>query len=133
MSKLIKGEKMKKSIITIYLIILIFGTFQIKLKAQERKFENPPKFVVKEKEIKFLKETLKDAIETRKKMREIERQTIENDQELKVLAEEIISLKKQMREKLNEKLKDNEEYQNLRKKLQEIWNEWKEKRKEVKK
>ncbi|MCM8804113.1 MAG: hypothetical protein NC833_02530 [Candidatus Omnitrophica bacterium] len=119
---------MKKSIITIYSIILIFGTFQIKLIAQEEKFKNLPN-----KDIKFSRAILKDAMETRKRMKEIEGQTIENDPELKLLAEEIISLRKKMREKINEKLKDNEEYQNLKKKLKEIWSEWNKKRKEVEK
>ena len=119
---------MKKIIFRIFLTTLLFSGIQ--LYAKEKKLINPVEFNFEKREKENLRNIFKDVIETRKRMKEIERETIKNDPELKALAEEIITLRKKMREKLNEKLKDDQEYQNLKKKMEEIINEFK-KRKEV--
>jgi len=126
-----------KKLIIIYIIssLLSTGLYSDEVKRKQLKPTQTEfkKQILPENMPPDIRENLKEYLEIRKKMREIEKQTIENDPELKNLWDEIISLKREMRKKLDEKLKDNEEYQNLRKRLFEMWKEFKEKRKEVKK
>ncbi|MCM8830354.1 MAG: hypothetical protein NC824_05080 [Candidatus Omnitrophica bacterium] len=72
------------------------------------------------------RERLRDAMEIRREMREIERQTIESDAELQGIMDKIRELHIQLREKLDAKLANNSEYQQLKKQLEEIREEWKE-------
>lgn len=72
------------------------------------------------------RKNLKEVVEIRRRMREIERNAIENDEELKSLHQQIMELRRQLYQKLNEKLIDNSEYQELKRKMQEILKEWKE-------
>ncbi|MCX7917290.1 MAG: hypothetical protein N2589_04095 [bacterium] len=71
-----------------------------------------------------------EAGEIRRKMREIEIQTIQSDPELKKLQEQITSLQRQLEEKLQQKLSTNQEYQTLKKKMEDMRKEWEERRKE---
>ncbi|MCM8771931.1 MAG: hypothetical protein NC926_00465 [Candidatus Omnitrophica bacterium] len=128
-----------KNLIKIFtLLILNLGILVNNAFSQEKNLPSlreKTEFNVPVKKRDPILKTLKEVMETRKKMREIERQTIENDPELKTDFEKLIELKRQMRLKLEEKLKDNIEYQNLKKKLKEIEERIKEniKRKEVEK
>lgn len=80
-----------------------------------------------------LREQLKEALKIGQGMREIERNAIKNDPELKALSEEMKSLNMKMREKLNSKLSDNPEYMELKRKNEEMKKEWKNRRFEGKK
>ncbi len=116
---------MKKLLTTLVAATLLFSTTAF-IRAEEK---NPG--VGQEKEIvgppprPLPVEGLKKAIRIRKKMRQIERETIKNDPELQELWKEIMDLHKQMRAKLDEKLADNEEYQELKEKLKKMRQEWK--------
>ena len=118
---------MKKLLTTLAVITLLFSTTSF-IKAEEG---NPG--VGQEKEIAgppprpLPVEGLKKVIRIRKKIRQIERETIKNDPELQQLQREIVELHKQMRAKLDEKLADNEEYQELKEKLEKMRQEWKKK------
>ncbi len=57
--------------------------------------------------------------EKMKRIREIEKQTIENNTELKTLQQQIQDLQKQLRQKLDEKLQNDTEYQNLKTEMQQ--------------
>jgi len=70
---------------------------------------------------------MKEVMEIRKQMREIETKAIEEDPELKKIQEEIKSLHQQLQEKVNAKLSNNQEYQQLKEKLESIKKEWKQK------
>jgi len=126
-----------KKLIIIYIIssLLSTGLYSDEVKRKQLKPIQTEfkKQILPENMPPDIRENLKEYLEIRKRMREIEKQTIENDPELKNLWDEIVSLKREMRKKLDEKLKDNEEYQNLSKRLFEMWKEFKEKRKEVRK
>ncbi|MCM8771932.1 MAG: hypothetical protein NC926_00460 [Candidatus Omnitrophica bacterium] len=112
---------MKKIMLGCLLTFLFFGVSQITLNSQERR-ERP----------QFQREggLFGEGFEIRQKMREIEKQTIENDPELKKLDEQIKSLQKQFTEKLQQKLKDNAEYQELKQKLERLQQQWRERRRE---
>lgn len=71
-----------------------------------------------------------EGMEIRRKMREIEIQTIQNDPELKKLQEQIQSLQKQLDDKLQQKLSTNQEYQDLKKKMDEMRKQWEERMRE---
>jgi hypothetical protein len=68
----------------------------------------------------ILREKLKEVLETQKRLKEIEREEIEKDPELKNLYTQIMNLRIQLWQNINEKLKDNEEYQKLKKRMKEI-------------
>jgi tetrahydromethanopterin S-methyltransferase subunit G len=68
----------------------------------------------------ILREKLKEVLETQKRLKEIEREEIEKDPELKNLYTQIMNLRIQLWQNINEKLKDNEEYQRLKRRLKEI-------------
>jgi predicted nuclease with TOPRIM domain len=126
---------MKKLIILVVISLLLSGW----LFSQEKR-DLPHKFIPPGLEKKKFqenthpfKENLKDILETKKRLKEIERETIENDPELKKISEEIKILKKELREKLNEKLKNDQEYQNLKVRIFEIWEKLEKKGKGVKK
>jgi len=68
----------------------------------------------------ILREKLKEVLETQKRLKDIEREEIEKDPELKNLYTQIMNLRIQLWQNINEKLKDNEEYQKLKKRLKEI-------------
>ncbi|HOL21392.1 MAG TPA: hypothetical protein PLQ41_00860 [bacterium] len=72
-----------------------------------------------------VRERLRNAMEIRQEMREIERQAIENDAELQGIMNKIRELHQQLREKLDAKLANNSEYQQLKKQLEEMREEWK--------
>jgi siroheme synthase (precorrin-2 oxidase/ferrochelatase) len=132
MSKFIeKGGKKMKKLIAVYLISFVLTPIgysqEVKRKQLKPIQTEFKKQILPENMPPDIRENLKEYLEIRKRMREIEKQTIENDPELKNLWDEIVSLKREMRKKLDEKLKDNEEYQNLRKRLFEMWKEFKEK------
>ncbi|MCM8818569.1 MAG: hypothetical protein NC915_03725, partial [Candidatus Omnitrophica bacterium] len=115
-----------KKLSTIFISTLLFlGLISLDLNAQGKKSPPDPSKIsidipVQEKFPAI--EKLKEVLEIRKRMKEIEKQTIENDPELKKDFEQLLFLKKQMYDKLNEKLKDDEEYQEMKKRL-EIINE----------
>ncbi|GEM_PF-2115139 len=129
---------MKKLTILTMLILTTLIFTERKLNAQEK--TSPSKFQKPSLDIPFEEKTLaikklKEILETKKRMREIEKEAIENDAELRKYFEQIITLRKELREKLDEKLKDNQEYQKLKERLREIEEKIKEKiseRKEVK-
>jgi len=103
-----------RKLISLTALLTLFtftGLLELKLYAQEKEPAKSPKigFDIPVEERFPAVKTLKEVMEIRKKMKEIERQTIENDPELKASFEQIMNLKNQLREKLNEKLKDNEE------------------------
>ena len=66
---------------------------------------------------------IRDAWEIQKKMAEIEKNAIEQDQELKQMAVQIQTLHKQLVEKLQGKLQNNQEYQNLKVKRAQMRND----------
>jgi predicted nuclease with TOPRIM domain len=68
----------------------------------------------------ILREKLKEVLETQKRLKDIEREEIEKDPELKNLYTQIMNLRIQLWQNINEKLKDNEEYQKLKKRMKEI-------------
>ncbi|HNS31931.1 MAG TPA: hypothetical protein PKN36_03035 [bacterium] len=76
------------------------------------------------------RERLRETLQIRQQMREIEKDAVQNDAELKSLQEELRTLSMKMREKLNTKLSGNVEYQELKKKNDEITAEWKKNRPE---
>ncbi len=112
---------MKKLIFPVLLTILFLGTNQIKLNSQERQ----PQFQRERGE-----RPAGEMIEIRNKMREIERNTIENDPELKKLDEQIKKLQKEFNEKLQQKLSTNTEYQELKQKMEQYQQQWRERVKE---
>ncbi|MGB9642010.1 MAG: hypothetical protein ACP5JO_07205 [Candidatus Ratteibacteria bacterium] len=63
---------------------------------------------------------LKEFLEIQKKMFDIERTVIQQDQELKQLAEQIKSLQAELRNRIEEKLKDNQDYQALKQRRDQI-------------
>ncbi|HOK80663.1 MAG TPA: hypothetical protein PK303_04760 [bacterium] len=63
---------------------------------------------------------VKELLEIQKKMFDIERTVIQQDQELKQLAEQIRSLQAQLRNRIEEKLKDNQDYQALKQRRDQI-------------
>lgn len=113
---------MKRLIIKITTLIIILFSLNGKVYPQEKKFCQEKKIgfdIPIEEKFPSVK-ILKDVLETKKRMKEIEKETIQNDPELKKDFEQLILLKKQMYEKLNEKLKDNEEYNEMKKRLEGI-------------
>ncbi|MGB9677240.1 MAG: hypothetical protein ACPLZ9_01345 [Candidatus Ratteibacteria bacterium] len=118
---------MKKIIIPLLLLIFTIG-LTYKVNSQERKaLERGAQFQGERKE-----GIMGEAVEIRRKMREIEIQTIQNDPELKKMQEQINSLQKQLEEKLQQKLSTNQEYQELKKKRDEMVKQWEERRREKK-
>ncbi|HOJ30905.1 MAG TPA: hypothetical protein PK165_02800 [bacterium] len=63
---------------------------------------------------------VKELLEIQKKMFDIERTVIQQDQELKQLAEQIKVLQTQLRNRIEEKLKDNMDYQTLKQRREQI-------------
>jgi chromosome segregation ATPase len=98
-------------------ISLIFISSTISLFAQEPQVQ------------KQLKETLK----MRQQMREIEKNIIENDSELKAIAEELKNTSTRLRERLNAKLAGHTEYQELKKKTEKMKEDWRKERPERRK
>lgn len=64
--------------------------------------------------------TVKETIDINNKIWEIQRKVIQQDPELKQLAEQIRALQEQLRTKLEERLTNNEEYQSLKKRREQI-------------
>jgi hypothetical protein len=118
---------MKKLITTLLISVFVLG-ITYKATPQERKFgQGKEQFQGERREGPF-----GEAMEIRKKMKEIELQTIQNDPELMKLQEQIRTLQKQLDEKLQQKLSGNQEYQELKKKMGEMAKEWQERVKERK-
>ncbi|MCM8786018.1 MAG: hypothetical protein NC827_02360 [Candidatus Omnitrophica bacterium] len=115
---------MKRLIVSMLIGCLLLGLTYIN--AQERRERKEgARFQVERKEGAF-----GEAFEIRRKMREIEIQTIQADPELKRLDEQIKQLQKQLEEKLQQKLSSNQEYQELKRKQEEMQKEWRERIKE---
>lgn len=72
------------------------------------------------RENEMLKEKLKEVLQTQKRIKEIEREEIEKDPELKNLDIQIKTLKLQLWQKIQERLSTNEEYQRLKRRMNEI-------------
>lgn len=64
--------------------------------------------------------TVKEILDIQKRMSDIERSTIHQDQDLKQIALQIKALQEQLRGKLQDKLKNNEEYQSLKQRRNQI-------------
>lgn len=111
---------MKKFLPILSIISILFLCFAVPLKSQERR-DRPGIQPGERREVQ-----LREAFETRRRMEEIRRQTIQNDPELKNLQEQINSLQKQLNEKLEQKLQNNKEYQDLKQKLDEMEKQWRE-------
>ncbi|MCM8786017.1 MAG: hypothetical protein NC827_02355 [Candidatus Omnitrophica bacterium] len=124
---------MKKIIMALVLINLICLT---NLKAQNQKTDLLPQREKIEKLMKensILREKLKDILHTQKRIKEIEREEIEKDPELKNLHIQIMNLRMQLIQKIQEKLKDDQEYQRLKERMREIEEKIKKMREEVEK
>ena len=107
---------MKKLMLILGGIILVGGL----LYSQPPENPGPKKFGPKAK--------IREVVEIRKQMRRIEFETIQNNEELKKIADQIKTLREELREKLEEALADNVEYQELKEKLKRIKEEWRKKR-----
>lgn len=112
---------MKKAIALVILIILFLGLTQVNLISQNR--PQSPAFQRGDRPVG-------EAMEIRSKMRQIEREAIQNDPELKKLDEQIKALQKKLEEKLQEKLSTNTEYQELKQKMEQQQQQWRERAKE---
>lgn len=64
--------------------------------------------------------TVRETIDIQSKIWKIQRTVIQQDPELKQLAEQIRALQEQLKTKLEERLKDNEEYQSLKQRREQI-------------
>jgi len=126
-----------KKLLTVLTLITLLLSVPSFIRAEENKLaKGPDKPAMRAHARPLPREGLKKAIGIKRKMREIERETIKNDPELQELWKEIKELHKQMRAKLDEKLAENEEYQKLKEQLEKMRQEWKErwqKRKKEKK
>ena len=114
---------MKKLFMPLLVCLLFLGLTQVKLNAQQRGPGEKHEFQRGES-------PFGEGFEIRKKMMDIERQTIESDPELKNLDQQIKTLQKQLNEKLQQKLSTNSEYQELKKKMEEMQKMWRERMKE---
>lgn len=106
---------MSKKITTVFVGLLLLG-FTLTLTGEETR----QPYQAREK--------LRETLEIRQQMRQIEKATIESDPELKVMAEQLKTLHMQMKEKLDKKLSTNTEYQELKKKDENLRTEWKKSR-----
>ncbi|MCM8833637.1 MAG: hypothetical protein NC816_06965 [Candidatus Omnitrophica bacterium] len=116
---------MKKLIVSILIGCLLVGLTYVNAQERREKREGLPQFQKEKREGVF-----GEGFEIKKKMREIEIQTIQSDPELKRLDEQIRQLQKQLDEKLQQKLSSNEEYQELKKKQEEMQKQWQERMRE---
>jgi len=110
-----------KRIITLLVLLNLITIWT--LNAQIKKTDMPSledKIEQYRKNNYILREKLKEVLETQKRLKEIEREEIEKDPELKNLYTQIMNLRIQLWQNINEKLKDNEEYQRLKRRLKEI-------------
>jgi len=73
----------------------------------------------------FLAGRVKEFLEIQKRMNDIQKSVIQQDQELRQLAEQIRVLQEQLRNRVEDKLKDNQEYQLLKQKRQQIYEQYK--------
>ena len=106
---------MKKIMLILGGITLVAGL----LYSQPPENPGPKKFEPKAK--------IREVVEIRRQMRRIEFETIQNNEELKKIADQIKALREELREKLEAALADNVEYQELKEKLERIKEEWKKK------
>ena len=109
---------MKKLFMSFLLCLLFLGLTQVGLNAQ-------PREKCQRGERQF-----GEGFEIRKRIMEMERETIESDPELKNLDNQIKTLQKQLDEKLQQKLSTNSEYQELKQKLKQIQQQWRERLKQ---
>lgn len=123
---------MKKLLIFLFGITLVAGLAG-SLYAETSSSDKKPTFAERQKIQEKSGIKMQEVMTIRKQMREMERATIQKDEELKKIAEEIRALTQELKEKLNVKLADNQEYQKLKESLEKIKGEWQEKRKEFKK
>ncbi|MFN4227592.1 MAG: hypothetical protein ACK4F0_05580 [Candidatus Ratteibacteria bacterium] len=118
---------MKRLIVSVLIGCLFLGLTYVNAQERRERPQIPPQFQGERREGAF-----GEAFEIRKKMREIEIQTIQADPELKRLDEQIKQLQKQFEEKLQQKLSSNQEYQELKKKQEEMQKQWRERAEEMK-
>ncbi len=71
------------------------------------------------------REKLRDALQIRQQMREIEKKVIDNDAELQGILEQMKGLHQQMRQKLDAKLANDAEYQGLKNQINTMQEQWK--------
>lgn len=71
------------------------------------------------------REKLKDALQIRQQMRDIEKKAIDNDAELQEILGQMKELHKQMKEKLDAKLENDTEYQDLKNQMKTMQKQWK--------
>jgi len=118
------GGKMKK-ILCLFMISGMLMTASYNKAAagvgKNQTVQSPPESCVKPFQTKEeLSSKTKEILEIQRKMFDIEKTAINQDRELKQMAEQIKTLQKQMRARLEANLRDNKEYQLLKQRRDEI-------------